>query len=201
MIIKSAEFIKSSAHYKDCPVSTLPEYAFIGRSNVGKSSLINMITGYGKLAKISSTPGKTQLINHFLINNSWYLTDLPGFGFAKVSKKQKSGWEKMIRDYLIKRDNLVCTFLLVDSRHLPLKNDLDFMGWMGESQIPFVIVFTKADKPGKTELESTLAKYRKKLSETWEPLPDLFVSSSEKKTGKDEILTFINKCNLMVGKN
>jgi GTP-binding protein len=169
MIIKSAEFIKSSTHYKDCPVSSLPEYAFIGRSNVGKSSLINMLTGYGKLAKISTTPGKTQLINHFLINNSWYLTDLPGFGFAKVSKKQKSSWEKMIREYLLKRENLVSTFLLVDSRHLPLKNDLDFMEWMGESQIPFVIVFTKADKPGKTELESTLAKYRKKLSENGNP--------------------------------
>lgn len=197
MLIKTAEFVKSSTHLKDCPQSMLPEYAFIGRSNVGKSSLINMLTGHSKLAKISATPGKTQLINHFIINNSWYLTDLPGFGFAKVSKKIKENWEKMIRNYLLRRENLVCTFLLVDSRHEPQKNDLEFMEWMGASQIPFVIVFTKADKAGKAKLDANLATYRKTLSEQWEPLPDMFISSSEKNTGKEEILDFIDRCNNM----
>jgi GTP-binding protein len=197
MLIKTAEFVKSSTHLKDCPQSMLPEYAFIGRSNVGKSSLINMLTGHSKLAKISATPGKTQLINHFIINNSWYLTDLPGFGFAKVSKKLKENWEKMIRNYLLKRENLVCTFLLVDSRHGPQKNDLEFMEWMGASHIPFVIVFTKTDKTGKAKLDANLATYRKTLSEQWEPLPDMFISSSEKNTGKEEILDFIDRCNSM----
>ncbi len=196
MIIKSAEFIKSSTHLKDCPVSTRPEYAFIGRSNVGKSSLINMITGFGKLAKTSATPGKTQLINHFLINNSWFLTDLPGFGFAKVPKKIKSSWEQMIRNYLLKRENLACTFLLIDVRLEPQKNDLEFIEWMGGKQIPFVIIFTKSDKLGNTKLETHITSYKKKLSESWEPLPDIFISSSEDKRGKEEVLEFIEQCNI-----
>ena len=195
MHIKTAEFIKSSTHYKDCPQSQLPEYAFIGRSNVGKSSLINMLTGHSKLAKTSSTPGKTQLINHFLINNSWFLTDLPGFGFAKVSKKDKSKFIGMISGYLKNRENLICTFLLVDSRHEPRKNDLEFMKWLGTSQIPFAIVFTKGDKPGKTKLEANVAYYRKKLAESWDPVPEIFVTSSESHSGRDEILKFIEKYN------
>jgi GTP-binding protein len=195
MLIKSAEFIKSSSHYKDCPDKNLPEYAFIGRSNVGKSSLINMITGYGKLAKTSATPGKTQLINHFLINNSWFLTDLPGFGFAKVPKKLKEKWEKMIRDYLMKRENLICTFLLVDSRHEPQKNDLEFMQWMGEQEISFVIIFTKADKQSSTKLDSAIALYKKTLQESWDPLPEMFITSAESNMGKEEILRFISKYN------
>ncbi len=195
MEIKSAEFIISATHFKDCPPPDRPEYAFLGRSNVGKSSLINMITGYGKLAKTSATPGKTQLINHFLINGSWYLADLPGFGFAKVSKKQRSNWEQMIKNYLVHRENLVCTFLLVDSRHEPQKNDLENMEWFGSKGLPFVIVFTKADKLSSTALQSNMAHYRKKLSETWDPLPEIFITSAQNKNGKKEILQFISHYN------
>ncbi|TVQ87759.1 MAG: YihA family ribosome biogenesis GTP-binding protein [Bacteroidetes bacterium] len=195
MIIKKAEFIKSASHYKDCPPPNKPEYAFLGRSNVGKSSLINMLTGYNKLAKISSTPGKTQLINHFLINDSWYLADLPGFGFAKVSKKLRANWEKMIQNYLLHRENLVCTFLLVDSRHEPQKNDLQNMEWFGTKGLPFVVVFTKSDKLGTSSLQANLASYKKILSQSWEPLPEIFLTSAEKATGRDEILGFIDKYN------
>lgn len=195
MLITSAEFIKSVTHYKDCPPGNKPEYAFLGRSNVGKSSLINMLTGYGKLAKISATPGKTRLINHFLINNSWYLTDLPGFGFAKVSKKMRAEWEKMIRNYLLKRENLVCTFLLIDSRLEPQKNDLENMEWFGEQGLPFVIAFTKSDKMGSTKIQSNIAAYKKKLTEQWEPLPPIFITSAETRTGRDEILDFIDHFN------
>jgi len=195
MIIKKAEFIKSATHYKDCPPANMPEYAFLGRSNVGKSSLINMITGYSKLAKTSSTPGKTQLINHFLINDSWYLADLPGFGFAKVSKKLRANWEKMIQNYLLHRENLICTFLLVDSRHEPQKNDLQNMEWFATKGLPFVVVFTKSDKLGATSLQANLSNYKKILSESWEPLPEILLTSAEKGTGKDEILGFIDKYN------
>lgn len=195
MLITSAEFIKSVTHYKDCPPGDKPEYAFLGRSNVGKSSLINMLTGYGKLAKISATPGKTRLINHFLINHSWYLTDLPGFGFAKVSKKMRAEWEKMIRNYLLKRENLICTFLLIDSRLEPQKNDLENMEWFGEQGLPFVIVFTKSDKMGSTKLQSNIAAYKKKLAEQWEPLPRIFITSAETRTGRDDILDFIDHFN------
>jgi GTP-binding protein len=195
MLITSAEFIKSVTHYKDCPPGDKPEYAFLGRSNVGKSSLINMLTGYGKLAKISATPGKTRLINHFLINNSWYLTDLPGFGFAKVSKKMRAEWEKMIRNYVLKRENLICTFLLIDSRLEPQKNDLENMEWFGEQGLPFVIAFTKSDKMGSTKIQSNIAVYKKKLAEQWEPLPRMFITSAETRTGRDEILDFIDHFN------
>jgi GTP-binding protein len=191
MLITGAEFIISSTHYKDCPPADKPEYAFLGRSNVGKSSLINMLTGFGKLAKTSATPGKTQLINHFLINESWYLADLPGFGFAKVSKKMRHNWEKMIRNYLLNRENLVCTFLLVDSRHEPQKNDLENMKWFGSQGLPFVIAFTKTDKMGSTTLQSQIAAYKKKLSELWDPVPQMFITSSETKAGREDILNFI----------
>lgn len=195
MVIHSAEFIKSSPSIKECPETTLPEYAFIGRSNVGKSSLINMIAGFGKLAKTSGSPGKTQLINHFLINESWYLTDLPGFGFAKVPLRIKRKWDNLIRNYLLKRANLVCTFLLIDIRHEPLKNDLDFMGWLGNRQIPFYIVFTKADKLSHNQRQSAIATYMKKLSEQWEPLPPFVASSSENGIGREEILGLIESFN------
>lgn len=193
--IQSAEFIKSAPHYKDCPDPTYPEYAFLGRSNVGKSSLINMITDHAKLAKTSATPGKTQLINHFLINQSWYLADLPGFGFAKVSKKIKEKWEQMIQNYLLNRENLVCSFLLIDSRHEPLKNDMENMEWFGKKGLPFALIFTKTDKLSSTALQSNLAHYKKKLIENWDPLPDIFISSAEKKTGREEILSFIEHYN------
>jgi GTP-binding protein len=192
MDIHSAEFIKSATHHNDCPNLPYPEYAFLGRSNVGKSSLINMITRFGKLAKTSATPGKTQLINHFLINNSWYLADLPGFGFAKVSKKTRQKWEQMIQNYLLHRENLVCSFLLIDSRLEPQKNDLENLEWFGRKGLPFAIVFTKTDKISSTVLQSNLANYKKKLSELWDPLPDIFITSSEKNIGRDEILSFID---------
>jgi len=195
MVIRTAEFIKSSPSLSECPESTLPEYAFIGRSNVGKSSLINMITGHGKLAKISGTPGKTQLINHFLINDSWYLTDLPGFGFAKVPLKIKRKWDNMIRNFLLKRSNLVCSFLLIDIRHEPQKNDLDFMAWMAGRQIPFYIVFTKADKLSHNQRQSAVAQYMKVLSEQWEPLPPHLVTSSEANLGRGELLALIESFN------
>lgn len=195
MQIRTAEFIKSSPGIRDCPETTLPEYAFIGRSNVGKSSLINMITGFGRLAKTSSTPGKTQLINHFLINESWYLTDLPGFGFAKVPVKVKQKWDNMIRNFLLKRQNLICSFMLVDIRHEPQKNDLEFMAWMGSRQIPFYIVFTKADKLSHNQRQAAVAHYMKKLSEEWEPLPPFVVTSSETGAGREELLGLISSFN------
>ncbi|TVQ10297.1 MAG: YihA family ribosome biogenesis GTP-binding protein [Bacteroidetes bacterium] len=195
MEINSAEFIKSATHYKDCPAPSFPEYAFLGRSNVGKSSLINMLTDHKKLAKTSSTPGKTQLINHFLINGSWYLADLPGFGFAKVSKKIRGTWEKMIQNYLLNRENLICSFLLIDSRLEPQKNDTENMEWFGSKGLPFALVFTKTDKLSSTALQSNLAFYRKKLAENWDPLPDMFITSAEKKIGREEILGFIDHYN------
>lgn len=154
-----------------------------------------MITGFGKLAKTSSTPGKTQLINHFLINEQWLLTDLPGFGFAKVPVKVKQKWDNMIRNYLLKRDNLVCTFMLIDIRHEPQNNDLEFIAWLGARQIPFCILFTKADKLGSNQRQSSLAGYLKKMSEQWEPLPPYLVTSSEKKLGREDVLQFIASCN------
>ncbi len=195
MLIKTAEFIKSSTTLSDCPRGPYPEYAFIGRSNVGKSSLINMLTNFKKLAKTSASPGKTRLINHFLINNSWYLTDLPGFGFAKVPVAVKRKWEHMIMNYLLKRENLVCSFFLIDIRHEPLKNDMIFLEWMGKRQLPFCIIFTKADKLGSSTLNKNLQQYLKKLAFQWEPLPQYFISSSSDKRGREEILKFINDCN------
>lgn len=195
MIIKEAEFIISSTDVAKCPKSVLPEYAFIGRSNVGKSSMINMITGNSNLAKVSGKPGKTRLINHFLINKEWYLVDLPGYGFAHASKIDRDKWEKFIRKYLSTRKNLYCIFLLIDSRVEPQKNDLSFMEWLGEYQIPFVLVFTKTDKLNKAEFESFRHSYSEKLLESWEELPTMFVTSSRTGLGKEEILDFIEHIN------
>lgn len=195
MQIKSAEFVKSSPEVAVCPDPTIPEYAFIGRSNVGKSSLINHMTNRKKLAKTSSTPGKTQLINHFLINEAWYLVDLPGYGWAQTSKVNKAAWKKMINSYLEERQNLACVFVLVDIRHEPQKIDLEFMEWLGENAIPFSIVFTKADKLGKTQIQSNVAGYKKEMRKTWEELPPTFVTSSAEKVGGEEILDFIDRIN------
>jgi GTP-binding protein len=199
MLIKETEFVKSSQKLSECPKPNYPEYAFFGRSNVGKSSLINMITGKKSLAKTSSTPGKTRLINHFLINNAWSLADLPGFGFAKVSKSSREKWEKMIRSYLRKRSSLICLFFLIDVRHKPLANDLEYLKWLGENQIPFAIVFTKSDKLTLNQLNASVTEYKKTLSKEWDPLPTIFVTSSEKKQGRDELLLFIDKSNEQYG--
>lgn len=195
MKINQSEFITSSTKIEQCPKADKPEYAFIGRSNVGKSSLINMLTGRKKLVKVSGSPGKTITINHFLINENWYLVDLPGYGFAKRSKSERAKWEKMIRSYILKRTNLLTVFLLVDARHEPQKLDIDFIEWLGISQIPFVIVFTKEDKLKKMQLEKNLQIYKKRLSESWEELPRLFVASSVTGKGKDEIMKFISDTN------
>ena len=196
--IKNAEFVKSSANLSGCPEDIRPEYAFIGRSNVGKSSLINMLTGRNKLAKISSRPGKTQLINHFLVDGKWYLVDLPGYGWAKVSKADKERWKIMIDEYLLRRRNLLNVFLLVDSRHEPQKNDLNFMMWMGQHQIPFSLIFTKIDKLGGTKLQKNLASYREALRKDWEELPPYFEVSNVKKIGGDEVIDYINRINQTV---
>ncbi len=190
-LITSASFVISSPSVNVCPEPDLPEYAFIGRSNVGKSSLINMITNHRKLAKISGKPGKTQLINHFLINNSWYLVDLPGYGWAQVSKTEKVQWKKMIEDYLTLRTNLINVFVLIDSRHEPQKIDLEFMHWLGESEIPFSMVFTKTDKLGKVKLETNIATYNKELKQSWEELPPQVLTSSTNKLGKEELIQSI----------
>jgi GTP-binding protein len=195
MIIKTAEFVTSSTDVEKCPKTRLPEYAFIGRSNVGKSSLINRLTGYSSLAKVSVKPGKTRLINHFLINDEWYLVDLPGYGFAQVPKTEREKWEKFIRKYLARRENLYCVFVLVDSRHEPQKNDITFMQWLGENDIPFVIVFTKTDKLGKKEMSEFKDNYSNILLESWDQLPDMFTTSSETGDGRDEILGFIDRVN------
>jgi GTP-binding protein len=197
MIIKEAEFVISSTEIDKCPKSKLPEYAFIGRSNVGKSSLINMLTGRNFLAKVSVKPGKTRVINHFLINKEWYLVDLPGYGFAHASKTDRQKWEQFIRKYLLRRENLFCIFVLIDSRHEPQKNDLEFMQWLGETEIPFVIVFTKTDKLNKLRFIQFKQEYADKLLETWEKLPEMFVSSSETGEGREEILSFIERVNKM----
>jgi GTP-binding protein len=195
MIIKTAEFIISSTEVDKCPKTRLPEYAFIGRSNVGKSSLINMLTGFTSLAKVSVKPGKTRLINHFMINDEWYLVDLPGYGFAQVPKSEREKWEKFIRKYLTRRENLYCVFVLVDSRHEPQKNDLTFMQWLGENEIPFVIIFTKTDKLGKKELAEFRTAYSGKLLEIWDELPEMFSTSSDTGDGRKDILDFIDKVN------
>lgn len=192
--ITTAEFVKSSTSVGDCPRAPFPEFAFIGRSNVGKSTLINMLVNKKKLAKTSSTPGKTQVINHFIINNSWFLTDLPGFGFAKVPLKEKESWDKMIKQYLLNRKQLMSTFFLIDIRHKPQKIDLNFLQWMGENQLPFAIVFTKSDKLNRANVEKNHNIYLKKLTEHWEPLPPGFISSGVNNTGRNEILTYIDEC-------
>lgn len=195
MKIKQAEFTISNTDIKKCPKPTMPEYAFIGRSNVGKSSLINMLTNRKSLAKISGKPGKTQLINHFLINEEWYLVDLPGYGYASVSKGQRLEFAKFIKQYLETRENLMCLFVLLDSRHKPQKIDLEFMHWLGEKGIPFVMCFTKQDKLSKTESAKNLAFYKKEMLKIWDELPPLFLTSSAKKTGQEEVLQFIEETN------
>jgi GTP-binding protein len=195
MKIIQAEFVKSSTSVEKCPEPALPEYAFIGRSNVGKSSLINMLTGRKALAKTSSTPGKTQLLNHFLINKKWYIADLPGYGFAKVSKEAKAKWDKMIRQYLLKRENLVNVFALIDTRLEPQKIDLDFINWLGIKEIPFSILFTKADNLSKAQALKNTAAFKKEMLKTWAALPPLFITSAVKKTGREEVLAFIDEVN------
>ena len=201
MIVKTAEFEVSNSEYKKCPQHTRLEYAFIGRSNVGKSSLINMLTNHNKLAKISSSPGKTQLVNHFLINKEWYLVDLPGYGYAKVSKTNREKFGKLIKGYILNREQLVLLFVLIDSRHEAQKIDLEFMQWLGEKQIPFSIIFTKADKLSSSKLNKNLTKYKQKMLEQWTTMPSYFVSSSEDKRGKEEILNYIEELNKEMATN
>ena len=191
MIIRKAEFVKSSPSLKECPNPDLPEYAFIGRSNVGKSSLINMLCLNGSLAKTSATPGKTRLINHFLINENWYLVDLPGYGYAKVSKNARKDFNKTLFNYLSKRENLYCLFVLVDSRISPQINDMEFISWLGELQIPFAVVFTKTDKTTQKQLSENTKLFKNEMLKTWEILPKCFYTSSATRQGREEILEFI----------
>lgn len=195
MNIKKAEFVISNSDYRKCPQDGRPEYAFIGRSNVGKSSLINMLTNRKGLAMTSSTPGKTMLINHFLINDEWYLVDLPGYGYARRGKEGREKLRKIIEDYVLERDSMTNLFVLVDSRHEPQKIDLEFMEWLGENGVPFAIVFTKADKLGSGRLQLNIDAYKEKLLETWEELPPVFVTSSEKGRGREELLNYIDNIN------
>lgn len=195
MIIKSAEFIISNSDYNMCPQDGKPEYAFIGRSNVGKSSLINMLTNRKGLAMTSSTPGKTMLINHFLINKQWYLVDLPGYGYARRGKEGREKIRQIIEDYILEREQLINLFVLIDSRHEPQIIDLEFMEWLGENEIPFSIVFTKADKMGSVRLQQNISIYKEKLKESWEALPPVFTTSSEKRQGREELLNYINSIN------
>jgi GTP-binding protein len=195
MVIRSAEFIISNTDYLKCPPGNLPEYAFIGRSNVGKSSLINMLTNNSKLAKTSSTPGKTLLINHFLINKEWYLVDLPGYGFAKRSQKEQEKIQGIITSYILNRMQMTNLFVLIDIRHEPQKIDLEFIEWLGENEIPFSIIFTKADKLGVTRAKSNVLHYMDILKEQWEELPPYFITSSETKRGRDEVLDYIEQIN------
>lgn len=190
-VIKSANFVISNSDVRKCPQDGKPEYAFIGRSNVGKSSLINMLTGRKKLAMTSATPGKTLLINHFLINDEWYLVDLPGYGYAKRSKTQSDKLQEIISSYVLGREQMTLLFVLVDSRHEPQKIDLEFIQWLGENGVPFAIIFTKADKLGKSILAGNLAVYKRRLLEEWEELPPMFVTSSESGMGRDEVLQYI----------
>jgi len=193
--ISSAEFVMSNSDVAKCPKNRLPEYAFIGRSNVGKSSLINMLMQRKSLAKTSGRPGKTQLINHFIINKNWYLVDLPGYGYARVSKSTKKVFQKFITQYFEKREQLVLAFVLIDCRHEPQPVDLEFMQWMGESGIPFSIIFTKADKLKPNAITRNIEVYRQKMLETWEEMPIHFVTSASKSTGRDEVLGYINSIN------
>jgi len=195
MEINQAEFVLSAPTVGMCPKDSKPEYAFIGRSNVGKSSLINMLTNNRRLAKTSSTPGKTLLINHFVINKEWYLVDLPGYGYAKRSKKEIDRLDQMIRGYILQREQLVNVFVLVDIRLEPQKIDLEFIDWLGLSSIPFAIVFTKTDKLTPNKVRQSVQAYQKKLQETWEELPPMFQTSSEKKEGRQEVLDYIEQIN------
>ncbi len=192
-------FIKSAQDPKGYPQAKLPEYAFVGRSNVGKSSLINMLADAKGLAKTSSTPGKTRLLNFFSVDDQWILVDVPGYGFAKISKSQREHWGDMVRDYVLKRQTLLYTFVLVDSRLKPQKSDTAFLEWLGENNLPFALVFTKADKLSRNKVHSNVAAYKRALLEKWEELPPIFITSSEEKTGKAEILNFITGCNSEYG--
>jgi len=195
MIVKTASFLQSNTKIDKLPAANKPEYAFIGRSNVGKSSLINMLTNNGKLAKVSATPGKTITINHFIINDKWYLVDLPGYGYAKRSQKDREMWEKMLNEYIMHRPNLILTFVLVDSRIEPQKIDLEFIARLGENQVPFAIIFTKADKLKKGQLAANIDAYKARLLEEWEELPTMLVTSSENGIGKDDVLSLIEEYN------
>ena len=195
MEIKSAEFVISNTDVKKCPAGNFPEYAFIGRRNVGKSSLINMLTGKKGLAMTSQKPGKTLLINHFIINNNWFLVDLPGYGFAQRGKEGRQNIQRIIEDYILEREQLTNLFVLIDCRHEAQKIDLEFMEWLGENGVPFSIIFTKIDKISKGRLQENLKAYQEKLLETWEELPPILLSSSEKKDGREEILDYIDTIN------
>lgn len=193
MIIHSASFIQSSATLKQCPDPVKPEFGFIGRSNVGKSSLINMLTGFSHLAKTSGSPGKTRTINHFLINNSWYLVDLPGYGYAKVPVGMREKWIREVENYIVRRESLACLFVLLDSRHKPQKSDLAFMEFLGNNQVPFTRVFTKSDKLSSGALEKSIHLYNLEMMKIWEPLPPAFIASTVNKAGREEILTLIEE--------
>ncbi|GGK42351.1 MULTISPECIES: ribosome biogenesis GTP-binding protein YihA/YsxC [Flavobacteriaceae] len=196
MKIKTADFVISNSDVAKCPKERLAEYAFIGRSNVGKSSLINMLTGQNKLAKTSGRPGKTQLINHFKINNNWFLVDLPGYGYAKVSKSVKKTFQSFIKNYFLQREQLICTFVLIDCRHEPQKIDMEFMEFLGENEIPFSIIFTKSDKIKLSELNRNIKNYSKKMTQTlWEEMPKYFITSATSSDGKEELLTYIDEIN------
>lgn len=198
MKIKEAVFAISNTDYKKCPEGSLPEYAFIGRSNVGKSSLINMLMEQKKLAKTSGKPGKTQLINHFLINKEWYIVDLPGYGYAKVSKSAREKFEKFIADYLTKREQLLNVFVLLDSRLEPQQIDIEFMNWCGKKEIPFAMVFTKIDKLSSSALQKNMAKYKKEMMKYWDELPPVFTTSSESGFGREKLLNYVENINLAV---
>jgi GTP-binding protein len=195
MNIRTAEFVISNTKQDRLPAANMPEYAFIGRSNVGKSSLINMLCNKKGLAKTSQNPGKTQVINHFIINDKWYLVDLPGYGFAKTARTNRAAWEKMIKTYLESRENLQCVMALIDSRLSPQKNDIEFINWLGSKGIPFSIVFTKADKQSKLKTQANVELFTTHLLQTWEELPACFVTSAEEQTGKDELLNYIDSIN------
>lgn len=201
MEIKSAKFVISNTDVRRCPEGTMPEYAFIGRSNVGKSSLINMLTNHKGLAMTSQKPGKTQLINHFIINDQWYLVDLPGYGYAQRGKAGRENIRKIIEDYILEREQLTNLFVLIDCRHEPQKIDLEFMEWLGENGIPFAIIFTKTDKIAKGKLSENMKVYQNKMFETWEELPPILISSSEKREGRDEILQYIEGINEAIRTN
>jgi GTP-binding protein len=194
-MIKNAEFLGSFTKLGKCPSESIPEYAFIGRSNVGKSSLINMLTNKKQLAKVSHTPGKTKLLNYFKIDDTWYLVDLPGYGYAKVSQSARSGFDKMIRAYLTNRINLSCVFVLIDSRIPPQKVDLEFLNWLGEMQVPFVLVFTKTDKLGNNQVAAAVNNFYNELKKDWDEMPQTFLSSAVSASGKEEILGFIDQVN------
>lgn len=193
MVIKSAEFHISNSRADHCPDSNQPEFAFIGRSNVGKSSLINMLTGRKSLAKTSATPGKTLLINHFLINGEWFLVDLPGYGYAKRGKREMEKLSNLIQHYVLEREQLTCLFVLIDSRHEPQRIDMEFIEWLGENGVPFGIIFTKADKPKRGELQNNVKRFLNRLSESWEELPPYFVTSSQSGKGREEVLGYVQE--------